>query len=368
MLPYLPLKGVRVIEFCWIWAGPFLGQFLADLGAEVIKVEWHKRFDPYRTRGVERMRKKVPGDVWIDMSTSFHSLNRNKVGLTVNLKDPEGIAIIKRLAAKSDLLIENWTGGTLDGLGLSNAALHAANPKLVIVALSAFGARSRLDGMRSYGLVTSALAGTEAEIRDGDEMAGSPTFVISDPNAALFGLLAGIAGLRHARDAGKGMAVTVSQLEAMMSIVAGGPKVDESDILQGIHATRDGKHVAVTLRRSLHAIAASSDWSLEAWCGARDADAVVREARAMGGYAEALVELADTPQAEPYSDVEVRLATEHPVTGYEEIVAAPWRVNGKRPPLRKTAPRLGEGNGYVLRQILGATEDEIAAWQRAGVV
>ena len=364
MLPYLPLKGVRVIEFCWIWAGPFLGQFLADLGAEVIKIEWHKRFDPYRTRGVERMRKKVPGDVWIDLSTSFHSLNRNKVGLTVNLKHPEGIEIIKRLAGKSDLLIENWTGGTLDGLGLSNAVLHEANPKLVIVSLSAFGARSRLDGMRSYGLVTSALAGTEAEIKDGAEMAGSPTFVISDPNAALFGLLAGIAGLRQARDAGKGMAVTVSQLEAMMSIVAGGPKIDESDIVQGIHATRDGKHVAVTLRRSLHDL----PQPLEAWCAARDAATVLSEVRAMGGYAEAMVELADTPEAEPFSDVEVRIATEHLVTGYEEIVAAPWRVNGKRPPLRKTAPRLGEGNGYVLRQILGASEEEIAAWQREGVV
>ena len=90
--------------------------------------------------------------------------------------------------------------------------------------------------------------------------------------------------------------------------------------------------------------------------------------RAGGGHAEVLVELSDTPNAPAFNDLEVRIGSEHPVTGYEELVAAPWRVNGKRPPLRKTAPRLGDGNGYVLRNILGASEEEIETWQRNGII
>ena len=362
MLPYHPLKGIRVIEFCWIWAGPLLGQFLADLGAEVIKVEWYKRFDPYRTRGVERMRKKVTHDTWIDMSTSFHSLNRNKVGLTVNLKSPQGVEIIQRLAAKSDLVIQNWTGGTLESLGLGTDVLKAANPKLVVLALSAFGPRSRLEGMRSYGLVTSALSGAESELKSGEEIVGSPTFVISDPNAALFGLLAATAALRFAREQGKGVEVTVSQLEAMMSVM--GAAEPDTHRLDGIHVSSDGAEIAVTLPASCGIAAAE----LAGWCRERTCAQVLEQVRAKGGHAEVLVQLADTVTSPIFQDVEVRIASEHPVVGYEELVGAAWRVNGRRPPLRKTAPRLAEGNNYVLRDILGATPDEIAAWQRDGIV
>ena len=75
----LPLQGVRVLELCWVWSGPLLGQLLADLGAEVIKVEWYKRFDLYRTRGVERLTGQVPEKLRREMSQSFHGLNRNKI-------------------------------------------------------------------------------------------------------------------------------------------------------------------------------------------------------------------------------------------------------------------------------------------------
>ena len=98
--PYYPLQGLRVLEFCWVWAGPFLGQFLADLGAEVIKIEWYDRFDVYRTRGIERMRGKVPDHIHREMSPSFHSLNRNKVGFTVNLKEEAGVDLVRQLAGE----------------------------------------------------------------------------------------------------------------------------------------------------------------------------------------------------------------------------------------------------------------------------
>ena len=202
--PYFPLQGLRVLEFCWVWAGPALGQFLADLGAEVIKIEWYDRYDVYRTRGIELLRGKVPAPVYREMSPSFHSLNRNKVGFTVNLKEPEGVDLIKQLAAKSDLVIENWSHGTLERLGIGQAALSEANPKLVMLSLSAFGPSSRLSDMRSYGLVTSALGGAEEPLKVDGEFVGSPTFNVSDPNAALFGLLGSMAAILEAHDSGTG--------------------------------------------------------------------------------------------------------------------------------------------------------------------
>ena len=190
----LPLAGVRVIELCWVWSGPLLGQFLADLGAEVIKVEWFKRYDLYRTRGVERMAGKFPEFIRREMSHSFHGLNRNKVGLALDLKDKKHTEGLLDLVAQSDLVIENFTSGTLDRLGLSYEDMKKVNPSLVLLSLSGFGSTSRLGQMRAYGLVLSALSGFESGIEDPTtgEFVGSPTFVASDPNAATYGLFAAI--------------------------------------------------------------------------------------------------------------------------------------------------------------------------------
>ena len=95
-----------------------MGQHLADLGAEVVKVEWYKRFDLYRTRGVERLRGSLPETIRRESSYSFQSLNRNKLGFAADLKHEEGLQLVKDLITESDVLLENFTVGTLDRLGL----------------------------------------------------------------------------------------------------------------------------------------------------------------------------------------------------------------------------------------------------------
>ena len=156
-----PLAGMRCIELCWVWSGPMVGQILADLGAEVIKVEAPERFDLYRTRGLETKRGKMDERTRIESSIYFHSLNRNKVGLALDLKQAQGVAIMKRLASTSELLIENFTVGTMDRLGLGAEALAEANPALVQFSMSGPGRGSAVQDLRSYGLVLSALAGAE---------------------------------------------------------------------------------------------------------------------------------------------------------------------------------------------------------------
>jgi crotonobetainyl-CoA:carnitine CoA-transferase CaiB-like acyl-CoA transferase len=362
MTAALPLSGVRVIELCWVWSGPLLGQFLADLGAEVIKVEWFKRYDLYRTRGVERMAGKYPEFIRREMSHSFHGLNRNKIGVTLDLKEPQHRDALLDLVGKSDLVIENFTAGTLDRLGLGYEAMARANPAVVLLSLSGFGSSSRLGQMRAYGLVLSALSGFESGITDPatGEFVGSPTFVASDPNAATYGLFAAITAILEARATGKGAHVEMSQLEAIAH--AATDKDDELTELAaslGLPTTfasnrtsvlycRDGEYLCVAWPNGLaedRVQALSNTASALDLAEAREAlqDAGVHSVRVIERPAE--VGAGASRQG-------TLIPTIHPVTGPEEIVAAPWWIDGHRAPLRKSAPVLGEGNDYVLGFLL----------------
>ena len=282
-----PLEGLAVIELCWVWSGPMVGQILADLGAEVVKVEAPHRFDLYRTRGLEHRRGEMEETVRLESSLYFHSLNRNKTGAAIDLKTSAGHARLLDLVSGADLLIENFTVGTMERLGLGREVLAAANPSLVTLSMSGPGRGSAVEGLRSYGLVLSALGGAEALIRDGNgEFLGSPTFSISDPNAASFGTLAALSALVARDNDGVGRAIDLSQIEAAATLAAT-PTVGPD-----------------------------------------------REPTAE------MVELEDTDASPVFADCPGWIEGEHPVTGSERLVAAPWRVDGARPAFRKPAPLL----------------------------
>jgi crotonobetainyl-CoA:carnitine CoA-transferase CaiB-like acyl-CoA transferase len=367
----LPLSGVRVVELCWVWSGPLLGQLLADLGAEVIKVEWYKRFDMYRTRGVERLSGKFPEHVRREMSQSFHGLNRNKVGVTLDLKDGVHHDALLDLVRQSDLVIENFTAGTLERLDLGFDALAAANPAVVLLSLAGFGASSRLGEMRAYGLVLSSMSGLEVKVTDprSGEFLGSPTFVASDPNAATFGLLAAIGAVLEARRTGRGGHVEISQLEAAASV--GQDDDAQLDALARSLGLTDepfaGEASVVPVGGEEHLCV---DWKgrvsradFERTCDAARglaARQAIGAFEAIGARAVRVVEkAAEFGAGAAHQDT--LLQSVHPITGPENIVAAPWWIDGARSPLRKTAPTLGEGNNYVLCKLLGWTPEACEA-------
>jgi len=330
-----PLAGLRCIELAWVWSGPLVGQILGDLGAEVVKVEWRSRFDLYRTRGVEHLRGVLPEAVRRESSLYFHSLNRNKLGMTLDLKHAEGGRTLRLLAARSQILIENFTAGTLERLGLGPAELGAANGALVVLSMSGPGRGSRLEALRSYGLVLSALGGAEALVERDGAFLGSPTFSLSDPNAALFGAMAALAGAICARLDGQGLVIDLSQIEAAATLAGAGlaqpPETGERRILAG----GDGRYVA---------------------------------SEAAGGRTTAVLELDETDAAPIFAQCDAWLPSNHPVTGEERLVAAPWRIDGRRPPLRKLAPTMGESNDRVLRRILALSNEEIDALLESGAL
>jgi len=364
----LPLAGLRVIELCWVWSGPLLGQLLADLGAEVIKVEWYKRFDLYRTRGVERLAGKYPERVRREMSQSFHGLNRNKIGVSMDLKRESHREALLDLVRKSDMVIENFTAGTMERLNIGYDVLAAANPAITLLSLSGFGSTSRLAEMRAYGLVLSSMSGLETKVVDPrtNEFLGSPTFVVSDPNAATFGLLSAIAAVLEARRTGAGSYVEISQLEAAavmgtdddqeLVALADSLGLEPSPLAAAasIVPTKGGQHLCVEWRNTI------SDAKFEqAKSAAIDlpADLAMAAFEAVGARAVKVVELPAEFGAGAAQE-DTLLSTVHPITGPENVVAAPWWIDGRRSPLRKTAPTLGEGNTYVLGKLLGWPPEE----------
>ncbi len=367
---YLPLAGLRVVEFCWVWAGPMMGQHLADLGAEVVKVEWYKRFDLYRTRGVERLRGSMSEEIRRESSYSFQSLNRNKLGFATDLKREEGLQLVKDLIAESDILLENFTVGTLDRLGLPPEELDRLNSRLVSISLSATGRGSTIESLRSYGLMLSALGGYESLVTDeNDEFIGSPTFVMSDHNAALFGVFAALAGSLHARKTGGGATYECSQIEAVASLMQTPERTETKESSQeGIFETLDGDFVAVSINTpSEKKPSFDSSDSLQEWILATETTEVLAEIRNSGGAATKIEDLGQTEHSEIFAGTDVRQACLHPITGERDIVATPWSVNGQRTPIRKPAPTLGESNDHVLRNILGLTEAEINDVHESGV-
>jgi crotonobetainyl-CoA:carnitine CoA-transferase CaiB-like acyl-CoA transferase len=357
-----PLAGLRCLELCWVWSGPMVGQILADLGAEVIKVETPKRFDLYRTRGLEAKRGQMDERTRIESSIYFHSLNRNKTGLSLDLKQDEGFAIAKSLVGISDLLIENFTVGTMERLGLSKEMLADANARLVQLSMSGPGRGSAVENLRSYGLVLSALGGAESLIEENGAFIGSPTFSISDPNAAVFGAMAAIAGALSARETGKGLAVDLSQIEAAATISSA--PVRQSLTVDAIVKSSEGIFVAACVPGAAVADEAALRRSLDD----TSFDSIVNYCTDVGGYAAVMQELDETDTAAEFSDCSAWIPSKHPYTGDEKLVAAPWRADGQRSPAIKPAPLLGEGDDYVLRDLLSFGETEIAALNASGVV
>ncbi|WP_415402173.1 CaiB/BaiF CoA transferase family protein [Tateyamaria sp. SN3-11] len=210
-----PLAGVRVLEFGQIAAGPFAGSLLADLGADVVKVE--------RPDGGDGMRAWPPltdngaGDVY---SENFASLNRNKRSITANLKDPDEVARLKRLAGECDVVVENFRPGVLDRLGLGYAALSADNAALVYCSISGYGQTGPYHKKGAFDVTVQGMSGLMSVTgeKGGDPVkAGVP---VGDFCAGLYAGYTVLAKLMQARETGQGGHIDCSMLGSLLGVAA----------------------------------------------------------------------------------------------------------------------------------------------------
>ncbi|MBI2847808.1 MAG: CoA transferase [Chloroflexi bacterium] len=223
----LPLEGIRVLDHGIILAGTGATTMLADMGAEVIRVESINVLPPFGTRGMTARPPKgvrtpgyvdnEPGDRPWDRCTSLHSLQRNKYGITLNLKDPRGQAIYKRIAMISDAVVDNYAPGTMDRMGIGYSALKEVNPGIIMVSASALGAEGPYKGYGGVGASVDAISGMMA-LRGypGDDMLIRSTHVWPDNIAISTIPFALLVALYHRKKTGEGQFIDFSQSEAFL--------------------------------------------------------------------------------------------------------------------------------------------------------
>jgi formyl-CoA transferase len=204
-----PLAGIRVIELGQVIAGPFCGQLLGDLGADVIKVEPPGAGDVLRQWG----RGDAPGgSVWWQVA------GRNKRSVTIDLRREEGQELVRDLAAQADILIENFRPGTLERWGLGWDALHAANPGLILVRVSGYGQTGPLAPLPGYAAVGEAMGGLRSLVGYPDRPPVRVGVSIGDSLAGMFGALGALAALESRRRTGEGQVVDSSIYESVLGI------------------------------------------------------------------------------------------------------------------------------------------------------
>ena len=207
--PRAPLEGIRVLDFTRILAGPFGSMFLGDMGAEVIKIEEPAKGDD--TRGWPPF---VGGE-----ATYFLAVNRSKKSLTLNMKAPEGQAILKKLVAKTDVVLENFRPGTMERLGFGYAALRAINPRLVYCSISGFGESGPEASRPGYDLIIQG----ESGVMDLTGFADGPPVKVGNSIADLVAGMAAAQGITLAllaRDrTGRGQKVEIGMLDVMASLL-----------------------------------------------------------------------------------------------------------------------------------------------------
>ena len=369
----LPLEGVRVLDLSRVLAGPYATMVLADLGADVLKVEHPDRGDDTRHWGPPF----AGGE-----AAYFLSVNRNKRSVGVDLKSPEGLEKVKKLAADADVVIENMKRGGLERLGLGYEALKERNPGLVYCSITGFGPGK--DGDRpGYDFLIQARAGVMG-ITGFPEPNGEPTKVgvaIADILCGLHAATAILAALRKRDATGEGTRIEVPLFESTLSwlanrgqeyLVSGEDKgrmgnahptivpyqtFDASDKQIAVAVGNDAQFARLceTLGRAELAederfatnpdrVANREDLAtlLQEEFSGRPADEWVGRIRDAGVPCGPVNTLAETLADEHLSSTDMLQEIEHPTAGVLQMLASPVLLDGERPPVRRPPPTLGQ--------------------------
>jgi crotonobetainyl-CoA:carnitine CoA-transferase CaiB-like acyl-CoA transferase len=392
-----PLQGIRVLDFTRVLAGPAASLALADLGAEVIKIEppgtgdETRSFPPFRA-----------GE-----SHYFLSINRGKKSIVVDLKTAAGVVLVKDLAAKCDVLIENYRPGVMDRLGLGYEALSAINPRLIYCAISGFGMTGPLRDRPSFDIVMQALSGALSVNGEPDRPPTKLGIPLGDLVGGVNGPMAILAALYERSVSGRGRLIDVSLFDGMIGMLAylpqlafftgADPKPQGSQhpnlVPYGVFPARDGSIVIACLTNSFWAnicrALGMDDWiedsRFDTLVKRRDIRSTVNE-RISGVTSQKtvneLVELLTQHQV-PHAPIlgikdalsqpqavarEMVVETDHQVLGKIPIVNRPIKFPGDPQPVPAAPPVLGQHTDEILRDILGFTSDRIAELRASKVV
>ncbi|MBI4083212.1 MAG: CoA transferase [Candidatus Lambdaproteobacteria bacterium] len=404
--PPLPLTGVRVLDFSWVWAGPHCTLMLASLGAEVIKVESSARIDI--TRRTNPFVKGMPTGP--NRSGYFNQLNQSKKSVGINLSSQAGKALVKALAARSDVMISNFGTGVLERLGIGPEEMAKVNPNLIQAMISAFGQTGPCALYMGYGPLVSPLGGLAAQTgyQGGEpEDLGIP---YGDPNGGVYTALAITASLLARRMHGKGgQVIDMSMWEAMvassydgwMNHALGNPPYPRAGNRDPVHAphnlyrcTGDDAWVAISATtpeqwRALCQVIGTPalagdprfrsesdrkahedelDALIGAWCGVRERWAAARTLLAAGVPAFPPLSTKDMDE-DPHLNARGYFTRwPHPEVGARKLMRVPWLLTRRENGCGSYAPLMGEHTDQVLAELVGLSKPELARLRAEKVI
>jgi len=385
----LPLAGIRVADFTWVWAGPFCTLQLAHLGAEVIRVETSTR--PCVTRLLPPWPQGKPG---INRSGYFNQYSQGKVSLALDLKQPRAVEIAKELVAKSDIVCENFAAGVMDRLGLGYEALRAVNPRLIMIALSGYGAHGPEAEFVSYGPAQVPLAGLSSLTGYADWPPMHVGISYGDPTAGLHGAFAVLAALLYRQRTGQGQFIDLSQQETTVSVI---PEGTMDYTMNGTQPARQGNRdpqmaphgvfrCAGEQRWVAIAVRSDDEWRrlaeiiggpplkkdtrfadlaarkrnedeletvLTAWTISRSAEEITEQLQAVGIPAFPTFNSKDIADDPHLRQAGLFVELDHPEIGAQTHIGIPWHLSATPLFVRRPAPCLGQHTDQIMSELLG---------------
>ena len=403
------LAGVRVLDLSRVFSGPWAAQMLADFGADVIKVERPGRGDDVRQQGI---RIKDGQGAESSETSSFLAMNRGKRSITIDMSQPAGQELVRELAARSDILIENFKAGDLARYGLDFASLSKVNPRLVYCSISGFGQTGPYSHLPGYDPIFQSMSGLMSVTGHADEEPGGGPmrvgFSVADITAGFYAVSAILAALRH-RDmvSGEGQHIDLALLDSQVAAIS---HVAMMYLVSGKQPPRLGNASPITCPwQSFECsdgeivVAVGNDSQFAAFCKVLGAPALASDERFLTNPLRARNRLDLVPilaailrtraVRQWHEEFDAAGVPSGPINGFAEVfedpqiahrqmlmdlpharigkvpqVANPVRFSGTPIEYRRAPPLLGEHTAEVLREVLDIDDTRLAQLQQAKAI
>jgi crotonobetainyl-CoA:carnitine CoA-transferase CaiB-like acyl-CoA transferase len=377
------LDDVKILDFTHVYFGPYSTMVMADMGAEVIKIEppWGEMV-------------RMSADLYGGLSSTFHYLDRNKKSLALNMKDPRALEIIKELVKECDIVIENFKRGTLDKLGLSYEEAKKINPGIIYASLSGFGLTGPYKERTSYAPIAESYSGWTKMTADNIEPGSIPIVPAAyhgDLDPALFAVIAILGALRHKDKTGEGQLVDVSQLDVMMAQngvqIAGytlsGQLPHErraervpGPITWGNFMCKDDWIFIACDPQMHHRLMSAMEVDdlgmgsevLENWLKDRTVHEAVEKIGAAGVPVAKVPNIAEAIEDPHIKAREIIVELDHPTAGKVRVPGFPVKMEKTPATYRIPAPQLGEHSAEILKEMLGYYDEQIEELRKSGTV